>query len=645
MSRLFSLCTLITLSLCIVLPAQADRLQQQRTLYDQTMSRLSKGQSLDPNGHAASGLQDYPLYPYLVMKDLENRLNNATTQEVEAFLISHGDLPQAQRLKNRSLQLLASRGDFARLRAHYDSDSQNTELDCKLALDLWSSDRSKAMEQAATLWTVGRSQPNACDPLFQRWRDAGGLTETIAWERMRLALLYRQDALASYLIRYQPERKALAELFVATATQPSRLENLSDYQPNTQRPADALAEIVAVALRRMGNEAPEAALALWPHYRDLPFSDQNRIDITRSIGVRLAQRFNPAALPFMAENDPDMTDERISEWRVRLALRSGQWQTAHDLTRNMPNDLSQQSRWQYWLLRSAQLAQPQIGELQEEYGELAQERDFYGFLAAERTQQPYALNHQPVAVDRVAFARVSNSAGVKRAKEFYARGQITDARREWYHVARNFSREELIAQASMARDMDWYFPAIRSISQAQHWDDLDIRFPLAYQQEIQHHARERALSSTWVYAITRQESGFMSDARSPAGALGLMQLMPATARETARRYNISLNNTHQVLDPDRNIALGTAYMAQLQQQFKGNRVLSSAAYNAGPGRVRQWTRNASNMPADLWVETIPFDETRSYVQRVLSYGVIYGDKLGIQQPVMEQHERYLPAFD
>lgn len=643
--RLSLLCAVTLFSLCIALPAQADRLAQQRALYDQTLSRLNQGESLDKGVLQAGLLRDYPLTPYLQLKDLENRLEQASPAEVEAFLLSHGDLPQAQRLKNRWLEQLAARGDFARLRAHYDAASQKTELDCKLALDLWAQAPAQAMQQAAELWTVGRSQPQACNPLFVRWREAGGLTEERAWQRMRLALLYRQDALARYLVRYMPERKATAELFLATAMDPTRLEKVDDYRLASERTEDELLDIVSVALRRLGTNAPEKALSLWPHYRHLPFSAEQRIDITRSIGVRLAQRFNPAALPFMAENDPQMSDQRISEWRVRLALRTGQWQTAHELTRALPAELREESRWQYWQLRSAQLAQPELGELQAEYRQVAKARDYYGFLAAERTQQAYALNHQPLQVDRTAFARVSNSAGIRRAKEFYARGQVIDARREWYHVGRNFSREELIAQASMAREMDWYFPAIRAISQAQHWDDLDIRFPLAYQQEIQHHARERALSSTWVYAITRQESGFMTDARSPVGALGLMQLMPATARETARRNNISLTSDFQVLDPERNIALGTAYMAQLQEEFKGSRVLSSAAYNAGPGRVRQWTRGVGNMPADLWVETIPFDETRTYVQRVLSYGVIYGDKLGIQQPVMEQHERYLPTFD
>ena len=135
----------------------------------------------------------------------------------------------------------------------------------------------------------------------------------------------------------------------------------------------------------------------------------------------------------------------------------------------------------------------------------------------------------------------------------------------------------------------------------------------------------------------------MEDARSHAGAVGLMQLMPATAKETARRYGISLNSANDVLVPERNIALGTAYLAQLHDQFQGNRVLASAAYNAGPGRVRQWTRGIGSLPSDVWIENIPFDETRQYVQSVLSYAVIYGDKLGIEQPVMNNNE-YMLSF-
>nr|WP_256669850.1 transglycosylase SLT domain-containing protein [Pseudomonas sp. OIL-1] len=586
------------------------------------------------------GLRDYPLYAYLLLEEIKQQ-DAPADHEVQAFLVTQGDLPAAQGIKNKWLQRLAKTGKWDLLRKHYDTDSQSTELDCQLTLQMWrEGDASLARQRATELWTVGHSQPDACDPLFEKWRAAGGLTEDVAWQRLRQALLYRQDALARYLVRYLPSQTLLAERFIEAATKPARLSDTTRFRPAVGQPSNRLTDIVTVALRRMARDDPAAAMALWPFYRDLPFAEEDRLAITRDIGVRLAKRHDPQALPFMAANDPSMADDQVSEWRIRLALRTGQWRQAHALTQAMPESLQQQNRWRYWRARSAQLAFPER-DMAGEYAELADERDFYGFIAAERSRKPYALNHKPAEVEPRAHARVSQTAGIRRAREFLARGQIVNARREWYHAGRTFSREELIAQAAMARDLGWHFPAIRGISQAQHWDDLDIRFPLAYQQPITQQARARQLNPTWVYAITRQESGFMEDARSHAGAIGLMQLMPGTARETARRFGIALNNPNDVLMPERNIALGTAYLAQLHEQFQGNRVLASAAYNAGPGRVRQWTRGVDKLPADIWIENIPFDETRQYVQSVLSYAVIYGDKLGIEQPVMNNDEHML----
>ncbi|MCY1443219.1 Soluble lytic murein transglycosylase [compost metagenome] len=188
--------------------------------------------------------------------------------------------------------------------------------------------------------------------------------------------------------------------------------------------------------------------------------------------------------------------------------------------------------------------------------------------------------------------------------------------------------------------MRWYFPAIRSISQAKYWDDLDIRFPMAHRSSLVREAGVRGLHSSWVFAITRQESAFMTDARSGVGATGLMQLMPATAKETSRKFGIPLASTQQLVVPDLNIQLGTAYLSQIHAQFNGNRVLATAAYNAGPGRGRQWLRNTRHLSFDVWVETIPFDETRQYVQNVLSYSVIYGQKLNAPQPLVDWHERF-----
>ena len=188
--------------------------------------------------------------------------------------------------------------------------------------------------------------------------------------------------------------------------------------------------------------------------------------------------------------------------------------------------------------------------------------------------------------------------------------------------------------------MGWYFPAIRTISKAQYWDDLEIRFPMAHQSNFVTEAKNRGLHSSWMFAVTRQESAFMIQAKSHVGAMGLMQLMPATAKETAQRYGIHLATPQSAVIPEINIQLGAAYLSQVLGQFNGNRVLASAAYNAGPGRVRQWLRDAKHLPYDVWVESIPFDETRLYVQNVLTYSVIYGEKLKAPMPLVEWHERF-----
>lgn len=621
--------------------AEADKLDTQRLLYDQAMDAIEKGDT-SRYRQLESGLRDYPLYGYLVLAKLNQDFSSASDEQITVFLRTYGDLPFANRLKARWLYRLADQGKWSTFEQNYTTADQSAGLECKATMRRWDQGQSAAaMQEAQALWTVGRSQPNACDPLFARWQQAGGRTDDVVWQRIRLALLYRQDGLARYLTKLMSSNKQLAERFVETATKPTALRDSSNYRINASQPADKLADIATVALRRLGRDNSSAAFDIWPLYKDLPYSEEDRLAITRDIGVRLARRVQPAALAFMAANDPQMKDDDISEWRIRLALRTSNWETAHALTQQMPESMGSQNRWRYWKLRSAQLASSNAGELINEYKDLAEQRDFYGFLAAERSNQPYALNHVSAPVSDQLLERVKALPATQRAYEFLARDELTEARREWYHAGDNFSREELMAQAKLAREMGWYFPAIRGISIAEYWDDLDIRFPMAYREPIVQQAQARQINSSWVYAITRQESAFMADARSHAGAMGLMQLMPATARETARQYDIPYGRSTDALIPERNIAIGAAYLSRLSGQFNGNRVLASAAYNAGPGRVRQWTRGMGNLPADVWVEAIPFDETRKYVQSVLSYAVIYGEKLGIKQSVMDQHERYL----
>lgn len=634
---LFSLLSCLLVSSLSVSAAQAATLTQQRQYYDQAKAALAKGDK-GPYQRYASALRDYPLEPYLAYDELTARLKWASNDEIEKFLAEHGDLPQISWMKLRWLRWLAERGEWKTFINYYDPALNFTELDCLYGqYQLSHGMRAEGNATAEKLWLVGKSQPNACDPLFALWSAEGQLTEQKRWQRAKLAAEARNYGLVTHLIKTMPTLGNHGKSLLEVAQKPELLKQTTRF---TQTDS-AMADVVGLGLRRLARQDPESALKLLDGYAQrMKFSSEEQVAIAREIGLTLAKRFDARALQVMAKYDPELRDNTVSEWRARLLLRLGRWDEANQLTRKMPAELGNTNRWRYWQARSLQLAQPNSQEPKALYQALAKERDFYGFMAADQVQAPYQLNNKPLALSPQTIQKVRNSAAIRRALEFHARGQVADGRREWYNVSRLFSRDEMVAQARLAYEMGWYFPAIRTISQAQYWDDLDVRFPMAHREHLVREAKNRDIHSSWVFAVTRQESAFMADAKSHVGAMGLMQLMPATAKETAKRFGIPLSSPQLAYRPDINIQLGAAYLSQIYGQFNGNRVLASAAYNAGPGRVRQWLRGADHLSYDVWIENIPFDETRQYVQNVLSYSVIYGEKLNAPQPLVAWHERY-----
>ncbi|WP_460043201.1 transglycosylase SLT domain-containing protein [Pseudomonas sp. S2_H01] len=640
-SRLFSLLSCLLLSATAAQSVQAVDITTQRQYYDQAKRALVKGDA-GPYRMYGAALADYPLEPYLAYDELTARLNTASNDEVEKFLADHGDLPQANFMKLRWLRLLASRGDWQPFVKYYDPKLNFVELDCLYgSYQLSHNLRSEGYANAEKTWMTGKTLPTACDTFFTQWAVEGQLTEQKRWQRAKLAAQARNYALANQLVNSMTTLAPQGRLLIAVAQKPEMVNNQGQFMPADE----AMSDVVGLGLRRLAKQDPQRAMELLDSYSPvLHFSHEEQVQIAKEIGLTLARSYDGRALEVMTKYDPDLRDNTVTEWRLRLLLRLGRWNDAYELTRRLPQDLATTNRWRYWQARALELSQPNNPQLPALYRTVSKERDFYGFLAADRIQTPYMLNNKPLMLSQATINKVRNTPGVRRALEFYERGEVVNGRREWYHVTRRFTRDEMVAQAKLAYDMHWYFPAIRTISQAQYWDDLDIRFPMAHRDTLVREAQIRGLHSSWVFAITRQESAFMDDARSGVGASGLMQLMPATAKETARKFSIPLASPAQVLDPDKNIQLGAAYLSQVHAQFNGNRVLASAAYNAGPGRVRQWLRGANHLSFDVWVESIPFDETRQYVQNVLSYAVIYGQKLNAPQPLVDWHERFFDDF-
>jgi len=304
----------------------------------------------------------------------------------------------------------------------------------------------------------------------------------------------------------------------------------------------------------------------------------------------------------------------------------------------MPMARQKEDRWRYWLARSLEV-QGQSKPARELYHETAKLRGFYGFMAAQRTGVPYRIKNQ--TLKQVPDWRTASKRWpfLLRVRELLAMNEIAAARSEWIHNMDRNSVAQRIEFGHIALNQGWHQLAILASIRAEAWDALELRFPKPYKQTFSQVARERAVNMSLLYAISRQESALYPLAQSPVGARGLMQLMPATAKETAGKLGVPYRSEQQLFDPAMNIRLGSAYLKRLLDVYDGNRILAAAAYNAGPGRVKRWREQSVDKPMDVWVESIPYRETRNYVQNVLSFDLIYQHKL--QQPLRFLSDREL----
>ncbi|KAA0875824.1 transglycosylase SLT domain-containing protein [Nitrincola tapanii] len=634
--KLFStLAAGVLLSAC----AQANMSREaQRELYLNTLAAGEAGR-LEAFEQGLAQLHDYPLRPYLTFTQDRNLISRLKPAELESLVASYADSPLGNRLLGAYTTQMGMRQNWSDFRYFYSRLKQpSSQQSCYAALaDLADGQTAQAWQQAQSLWTQGQSQHSACDPLFEAWIAAGQLTPTIAFERLLLALEAGNQGIARYTERFitRPEDKAHLALIWQVYERPASLaknpQQLSKQIPHHRR-------LALLATERYAQQDLEAALESWIQLRDrleIPAPEQEAL--ASKWGVRFAKRFPDNGLDLLARLDPGFDFAEVTEWRIRLALVQENWPLVRNLIQQLPDNLQQNGRWIYW----GQVAANRLGETADPAAlqRLMTERSYYGFKAAELNGQPFSLNHKPGNFSAAELQRVAQIPAMQRMYELYRLGDENQARSEWNHLSNHLSQDEVHAAAYVVKSWNWYFQAIRGAIAADRWDDLELRFPAPYAPFFAQATQEFEIEPAWALAVTRQESAFLEVARSGVGARGLMQLMPATARETATRYGIPLSNLERLNEPEVNIRLGSAYLAQMQRQFNGNRVLATAAYNAGPGRVRQWMQARGHLPLDIWIETIPFDETRTYVQNVLSFGVIYNQMAGQSARVFNDQER------
>lgn len=612
--------------------AAADRFAPQRKQFLQAEAALKRGDRVH-FWELVDKLRDYPLYPYLRYEDLRQRLGHARRADINAFLDAFADTPLAPRLRGAWLDQLADHKQWAEyLHAYRPSNDPERRCRYRRAL-LATGQRDKALSGFDRLWLTGRSLPDACDPVIAAWQAAHKLTPELAWDRIHLAMTAGNTALADYLGRYLPgdeqhwvkfwHRLHHDPLLLLTrqarkAPEPLRRWFIVDGVTRLARADTTQAADMFAKLKRAGRLNADAAALL-----------------TRRIALRMAYRGESPASDWLARVPPSQTDAHVRAWRVRAALARQDWAAVQHWIEQLEPPERTDPRWQYWLARALE-AQGHIDQAKKLYREVAADRTYEGFLAADRIGQPYHFEAKPLHFNRKKLAAIARLPGIERAHELLRLGRDLDARREWRDATRKMNEIQLQQTAKLAEQWGWHDRAILTLARSSYRDDLTLRFPLAYRDFVMAQSRKAGINPAWAFAVIRRESAFNADARSIRGAIGLMQLLPSTARRTARAINRRLRHSRELYKEEVNVRLGIAHLKMLLDRFGDHPVLATAAYNAGGYRVQSWLPSSQPMPADVWIETVPFTETRNYLRSVLAYTAIYERRMGRKPTRLEK---------
>ena len=579
-------------------------------------------------------LHYYPLQPYLDQRRLLHNMRLSDAAEISQFLKKHQGSPLDWPLRKKWLNYLAKRKRSLLFMQAYRPTS-NAKLTChQLNFSLSTGlPESVILPQVTKLWVVGKSQDKACDSLFKRWQKAGYRTNDVIWQRIGLAADGGKHTLIPYLTKLLPtEQRYLASLWHKVRRDPSMVSKLKYFPNNSVRET----QILTYGLKRFVWHYPDNAIRSYKKAQQkFTFTAAQQQQITEKFALALSAKNHHAAQLWLNKLDFNSLSKNMLQWRLSQALKQKDWQRLIVELKQLPKEYKDDLKWKYWYAR-ALIATNVVERGRYLLQQLANERHYYGFLAASYLQAPANLQHKPLEFTLTEKQRVIRLPAAKRAFEFYSLGRYLEARSEWNFLLTQLNNREKLVIAKVANENQWFDRTIFTLANVGYLDDVDLRFPKAFDTEINHHATKQEIAPSWAFAIARRESSFMTDAHSPVGAKGLMQLMPNTAKALVASKKKSKINSRYLLNADNNIQLGTKYLKILLDKNKGNQVLATASYNAGPYRVSRWIKNSKAVPADIWIETIPYKETRNYVKSVLAYQEIYQHKPGQVSQLFEQ---------
>ncbi len=613
--QLIALVLGIVCSCCLAFGNEIDQQRQDFLLAEKMLVQGKESEFL----RLSSQLTSYPLYPYLKYQWL--KINLSQTDAIKNFLIAYKDTRYADTLRSLWLDYLADNQRWEEFVQFY-QDANTLAQECQF---YWANyklgHQSQPLAEAMRLWLTGDNLPKECDNLMLLLQLSPLLTPELIWQRFELALKNNNKSLMNSL-RYffDAPSQITADLWLQIHKKPIIVLNEQFIVDS-----DLKATIFAYGLQRLVQSDIESAIMVWDSKKSQVYFNKQLVQqVERSFGLALAHARDDRAYDRL--NKVPEPDADVREWKIRSALFALNWQRVNQALAELSNEEKQTPQWQYWRAR----ALIEIGDVQQGqvlYQTLSNDRNYYGFIAADVVNKPYAFSDHPVNVLDNQLKVLAEHVDFKVVHEFIELKRDLDAKRQWWFAVNKLSKEQCKVAAKLAQQWQWDQVAIITLVKADYWDDLALRFPLQYSSQIQLNAYSVNLEPALVFGLIRQESMLDPKAMSASGARGLMQLMPETAKEIASQLNDPWQSVNSLLVPDINIRYGTFYFKQLLNKFNGHFALATAAYNAGPSRVNKWLATNRSLPADVWVETIPFKETRKYVSSVLAYTIIYQQRL------------------
>lgn len=630
-------------------PSTLKKLELQRQMFLEVENFLKKNNNFKESKSIINKilphLHDYPLYPYLEGMLLQKFIQHIDFEEMKSFVELYPETPLIKTIKDSWLLHQAKQKNWHHFIKGYNTyaNHDNIELTCYFIQANYKLNYPSSAiienfnEEIKNIWLNSNQHPNACNLVFENWKKSGLMTRAMIWQKIKLAIHSNKFTFARHLSsNYLPKQEnETVELWIKVHQNPNLITQKYYFSKHNH---PVVTEILMHGITNIAKKDPEKAIKIWGSLSNYAintnsnyeanlykFTYRHHNNIIKSIAIALAKNSNANAWEWLNKISPEYKDQEVYNLQLTLALKNREWNKIISLYDNLPNNFKQQEKWLYWYARSLE-HQGRTIESKRVLIELANNRSYYGFLSSSKLLKPYNFKFKPIEISNQQISLVLKNKSVQRAYELLHLDRINKANLEWNHAVKNMPEWELHAAAKLADNLSMPNWAIIALSDAKQKDDLSLRFPQYYSNYIVNEANKNQLDPAWVFAVTRQESAFRPNVKSYAGALGLMQVMPKTGFMVARTMNMNLKNHKDILDINNNIKLGSKYLQLMLEQYK-NLVVATAAYNAGPGRIQKWLPNYETA-ADLWIETIPFKDTREYVQNVMTYTIIYQKLLG-----------------